>query len=502
MTQALLISVFLIATCGLVYELLAGTLASYLLGDTVTQFSTVIGTYMFAMGVGSWISRFIARGLVMRFVQIEMLVGLLGGFSTTLLFIAFGQQWAFRLVLYILVFLIGMLVGLEIPLLLRILKDRFEFRDLVSQILSLDYLGALAASILFPLVLVPKLGLIRSAFLFGLMNVGVAVWGTYIFESSLKTVRFLRAQCVVACIVLVLGVVFSDRLATFTEQALYTDDIIMARSSPYQRIVLTRKHGDMRLFLNGHLQFSSADEYRYHEALVFPGLLATPSPRRVLVLGGGDGLAVRELLKDPRVEHITLVDLDPMMVQLFRSVPLLTELNQKSFLDPRVEVVNADAFIWLSENRDTFDFAVVDFPDPSNFAVGKLYTTSFYRRLTERLGEHARFVVQSTSPLFARQSYWCIAETIKATGHQVRPYHVYVPSFGEWGFILAAKEPFDVPRSLPPSLAPRLRFLNESVLEGLFSFSTDMGPMAAEVNRLNNQILVHYYDEDWHRLLH
>ena len=501
MTQALLISVFLIATCGLVYELLAGTLASYLLGDTVTQFSTVIGAYMFAMGVGSWISRYIARGLVMRFVQVEMLVGLLGGFSTTLLFIAFGQQWAFRLVLYTLVSLIGMLVGLEIPLLLRILKDRFEFRDLVSQILSLDYLGALAASILFPLVLVPKLGLIRSAFLFGLLNVAVALWGTYIFESSLKSVRFLRVQCAVATIILLLGVIFSDRLATFTEQALYTDDINMPRSSPYQRIVLTRKHGDMRLFLNGHLQFSSADEYRYHEALVFPGLLSSPSPQRVLVLGGGDGLALRELLKVPQVQQITLVDLDPMMVTLFSSLPLLTALNGNAFHDPRVRVVNADAFIWLNENRDTFDFAVVDFPDPSNFSVGKLYTTAFYRRLTDHLSEHGRFVVQSTSPLFARRSYWCIAETIKATGHTIRPYHAYVPSFGEWGFILAAREPFEIPRTLPPHLAPQLRFLNDAVLGSLFEFAGDMVPVPAEVNRLNNQILVHYYDEDWHRLL-
>lgn len=501
MTQALLISVFLIATCGLVYELLAGTLASYLLGDTVTQFSTVIGAYMFSMGVGSWISRYIARGLVLRFVQVEMLVGLVGGFSTTLLFIAFGHQWGFRLVLYLLVSIIGMLVGLEIPLLLRILKDRIEFRDLVSQILSLDYLGALAASILFPLVLVPKLGLIRSAFLFGLLNVAVAIWGTYIFGSSLKAARLVRLQCFVAAVLLLLGVVFSDRLATFTEQALYTDDIILARSSPYQRIVLTRKHGDLRLFLSGHLQFSSADEYRYHEALVFPGLLSVPSPKRVLVLGGGDGLAVRELLKHPGVEQITLVDLDPMMVRLFSSTPLLTDLNKKAFSDPRVRVVHADAFVWLNENRETFDFAVVDFPDPSNFSVGKLYTTSFYRRLAARLAAPGRFVVQSTSPLFARRSYWCIAETIKATGHQIRPYHVYVPSFGEWGFILASREAFEAPRTLPPFLSGNLRFLNDSALASLFEFAGDMTPLAAEVNRLNNQILVHYYDEDWHRLL-
>ena len=144
---------------------------------------------------------------------------------------------------------------------------------------------------------------------------------------------------------------------------------------------------------------------------------------------------------------------------------------------------------------------MVDFPDPSNFSVGKLYTTSFYRRLADRLAAPGRFVVQSTSPLFARRSYWCIAETIKATGHQIRPYHVYGPSFGEWGFILASREGFEAPRTLPPFLSGNLRFLNESALASLFEFAGDMTPLAAEVNRLNNQILVHYYDEDWHRLL-
>ena len=262
MTAALLVSVFVIATCGLVYELLAGTLASYLLGDSVMQFSTVIGAYMFSMGIGSYISKFVTRNLVARFVQVELMVGLVGGFSTTVLFLAFGYNWGFHLLLYVVVGIIGILVGLEIPLLLRILENRFEFSELVSKVLSLDYLGALAASILFPLVLVPKLGLIRSALLFGFLNVGVAFWGTWIFwprdgEAHAEgSPAVLRAQCLAALAALIVAFAFSTQLTTFTEQGLYSDDVILARSSPYQRIVLTRRRDDVRLFLSGHLQFS------------------------------------------------------------------------------------------------------------------------------------------------------------------------------------------------------------------------------------------------------
>ncbi len=189
MTAALLASVLLIAACGLIYELVAGALASYLLGDSVTQFSTVIGTYLFAMGVGSWLSRFVARGLVARFVLIEIMVGLVGGFSSAILFLAFAYTSAFRLLLYTLVFVVGVLVGLEIPLLMRILRDRFEFKDVVSNVLTFDYLGALGASLLFPIVLVPRLGLVRSPMLFGAINVGVALWTTVVLRKALGARR-------------------------------------------------------------------------------------------------------------------------------------------------------------------------------------------------------------------------------------------------------------------------------------------------------------------------
>lgn len=498
MPIVLFVSVFLIAACGLVYELIAGTLASYLLGDSVFQFSTVIGCYLFAMGIGSGLSRYIGRGLVARFISIELMVGLLGGFSSSILFLAFAYTQAFRLILYLLVVLIGILVGLEIPLLMRILKDRFSFKDVVAHVLTFDYLGALGASLLFPILLVPKLGLVRSALVFGLINAGVALWSTYIFKDQLGQPHVTRFSCAVVVAMLIAGMFGAERISAAADNNLYADEVIFARDTRYQRIVLTRWKDDIRLFLSGHLQFSSRDEYRYHEALVHPGMSAVPNARRVLVLGGGDGLAVRELLRYPGIDSITLVDLDPEMTHLFTNHPYLSELNGHSFRSPKVHVTNADAFPWLEEHRDSYDFIVVDFPDPTNYSIGKLFTTSFYRLMGRHLARNGVAVIQSTSPLFARQSYWCIVETVKQAGLRAYPYHVYVPSFGEWGYVIASLEPYEPPMTLPAGL----RFLTVAGLPEIFRFPTDMDWVDAEPNRLNDQVLVRYYDKEWSEIAH
>jgi len=496
MPVALFISVLAIAACGLIYELVASALASYLLGDSVLQFSTVIGTYLFAMGVGSWLSRYLGRGLVARFVSIELMVGVIGGFSSTMLFLAFAYTGAFRLILYALVVVIGILVGLEIPLLMRILRDRYAFKEVVSNVLTFDYLGALAASLAFPIVLVPKLGLVRSAMLFGIVNAAIALWSTYLFAGLLGTRRALRVACVGVLALLGIGMTQAKRITTLAEDNIYSDEVIFSRDTRYQHIVLTAWKDDLRLFLNSHLQFSSRDEYRYHEALVHPGLAALPGARRVLVLGGGDGLAVREILKYPSVVSVTLVDLDPEMTRLFSTHPLLTKLNGGSLTSPRVHVVNADAFVWLDQNTDVFDFAVVDFPDPNNYGVGKLYTTAFYRALARHVSRDGLFVVQSTSPLFARQSFWSIVETLKRAGLETYPYHVYVPSFGEWGFTVAAQH--GASRFMPPAALPTgLRFLAGPDVAQLFQFPRDMQPVPVEPNRLNDQVLVRYYEKEF-----
>lgn len=493
----LFLNVLIVATCGLIYELLAGTLASYVLGDSVTQFSLIIGIYLFAMGVGSWLSRFIDKGLARRFVDIELAVAVLGGFSAPLLFLTFSRVSYFYVVLYLVVFGIGVFVGLEIPLLLRILKDEIEFKELISRVLAFDYVGALVASILFPILFVPRLGLIRTSLVFGMLNAGVALWGTWMLRPLIKgRITGLRVKAVLVMVLLVIGLIKANKITSLAEDEMFADEIVFTRDTPYQRIVITRGRAGFQLFLNGNLQFSSTDEYRYHEALVHPAMLLSNNPKRVLVLGGGDGLALREILKYPSVEHVTLVDLDPEMTKLSNSFPLLAKLNQNSFNDPRVQVINEDAFIWVERtNEPLYDAAIVDFPDPNTFALGKLYTTRFYKLLKLRLTESAGVSVQSTSPMFARNSYWCIVRTLEAAGFFVKPYYTAVPSFGLWGYALARSSQFDVPHNPPQGL----RFLDEQTLSSMFTLSKDIEPVPVEINRLDNQVLVRYYEGEWRK---
>lgn len=504
---AVLAAVFVIAISGLVYELLAGTVASYLLGDSVTQFSTVIGAYLSAMGLGAWLSGFIDRKLLVRFVEIELALALVGGISSTFLFFAFSRTSAFQVVLYGTVVLIGTLVGLELPLLLRILQTRYALKDLVQRVLTVDYIGALVAALAFPMFIVPKLGLIRGGLVVGSINALVALLLTYAFGAgalSRAVLWRLRVEGVLVLALLGAGVALSDKLTTLAEDDLYADPIIFAETSAYQRIVITRGRSSFQLFLNGNLQFASMDEHRYHEALVHPALvvaqdLSGRAPRRVLVLGGGDGLAVRELLKHAAIEEITLVDLDPSMTRLAREHSLLSAQNGGALADPRVRAVNADAMVWLGAPEQAgrqWDVVLIDFPDPNTFSLGKLYTTRFYRLVEAVLAPDGAIAVQATSPLMARRSYWCVAETLEAGGWSTRGYHATVPAFGEWGYFVAARRPFEIPARAP---SVPLRYLDGPVMAAMFVFPPDMARVPAEPNRLNNQVLVQYYEEEWSR---
>ncbi|MCL2779245.1 MAG: polyamine aminopropyltransferase [Polyangiaceae bacterium] len=499
MQHALLVSVFVIASCGLAYELVTAALASYLLGDSITQFSTVIGAYLFAMGLGSWFSRHIDGDLLRWFVRIELVVGVLGGFVPMGLFLAFASQAGpFRVLLYLAVLAVGVLVGLEIPLVMRILKREVRFKDLVSRVLAVDYLGALAVSLLFPIFLAPHLGMLRTGLLFGVLNAIVAFYALQLFGKERRGLRGLYAMTI-GCLGLLLGgFAVAGKVSDIAESWLYADTIIHAESSPYQRIVVTRWHDDVRLFLNQNLQFSSRDEYRYHEALVHPGLAALPRARKILVLGGGDGFAVREILRYPQVQSITLVDLDPAMTKLFSSAPLLKRLNGNALNDARVTVINDDAARWLEEHTDVFDFVIADFPDPSNFSLGKLYSTGFYRLLKRHLVPGGRVVVQSTSPYYARHAFWIVVATLEAVGLKTAPYHALVPSFGEWGYVLAGEQTPEMPKSYPEGL----RFLTVETTPDLFRFPADMSRVPAEPNRLNDQGLVRAFEEEWKEAIH
>jgi spermidine synthase len=497
----LLGSVFLIAVCGLIYELLFGTLSTYLLGSSVTQFSLVIGLYLTAMGIGSFLSRFIIRELLRAFLLVEILVGLIGGASGLLLFFAYAVLQSYLPWLIGVSLVVGTLVGLEIPLLVRILRSRASLRAALGNVLALDYVGALAASLLFPLLLVPYLGLVRTGFLFGLLNVGVGLVGLRLFRGQVPAAGPLRWGGLAAAVALLFGLVTAGRATTLLEDSLYDDPVIYSKSTPYQRLVITRWRNDLRLFIDGNIQFSSVDEFRYHEALVHPAMSLVGCPRRVLVLGGGDGLAAREALKHRCLERLDLVDLDPEMTRIFSRLPVLLELNQKSLLDRRVHIHNQDAQKFLESDRSHYDVVLIDLPDPNSEGIGRLYTRSFYRLVAAHLRPHGVFVTQATSPFYAPRAFWCIVSTIADAEHggrrlQVAPYHASVPSFGEWGFVLASARPLQVGKI---RLQVPTRYLSQELLPALFVFPADMQRQPAPVNRLDNQVLVRLYDGDYRR---
>ncbi|MBI5525092.1 MAG: polyamine aminopropyltransferase [Deltaproteobacteria bacterium] len=495
----LLASVFVVSACGLVYELVAGAVSSYLMGDAVTQFSFVIGVFLCAMGVGAYLAKFIKTGLLGAFIGVQVLIGLVGGLSSMAMYAvnAFAEP-IFPVFFYALCAVIGTLVGIEIPLLVRILEEESGLRAALSNVLALDYVGALAGSVAFPLVVLPFVGLCRASAVFGLMNLAVAALGTTIMPRPRRR-QWLRIGG--ATVVVALTLVFSGRLVGFLEDMLYQDSVILAETTPHQRIVVTRWRDDVRLYLNGHLQFSSVDEARYHEALVLPAMESVPSASEILILGGGDGMAAREVLKYESVSRVTLCDIDPAMTRVAGTRREFRTLNADSLRSPKVRIVNTDAMKFLEEDRGFYDVVIADLPDPSSHALARLYSTAFFSLAFRRLTDRGAFVTHATSPFFAREAFWCIQRTMAEAGRasaaaafRTHPYHVNVPSFGEWGFVLASRRDIE-PSALAPSVPTR--FLDAKALPAMFAFGKDVAETSVAVNRLDDPVLFGYYRSGW-----
>ncbi len=501
----LLLGVFVIAVCGLIYELIAGTLSSYLLGDSVTQFSLTIGLFMTAMGIGSWLSRFFRTKLLACFIAVELLIALIGGMTALAGFALFAYTELYTPGLMLLVVIIGALVGIEIPLVIRILENTRSLRITVANVLSVDYIGAFAAALLFPFILLPELGLVRASMTMGLMNVFVAFLLLWRFAPELGTsVKWLTWASSGVTALLLTGIATAGWTVSTFEDAVYQDTVVLARTTPHQRVIVTKWRDDIRLFLNGHLQFSSVDEYRYHEALVHPAMSLAERRTRVLILGGGDGLAVREILKYKDVERVDLIDLDQAVTDLFTSHPLLSQINGGTLKDKRVFVSNLDAMKFLEDTSESFDVILLDLPDPSEPSLGKLYSRPFYRLLGRRLRSGGLLVTQATSPFRSREAFWCIHHTIEAStctpGAQdtfkATPYHTVVPTFGTWGFILAGRrkpDPAKIKLTVP------LKFLTQDSLPGFFAFPKDMSEVKTGLTELDSPEVSRLYREGYHR---
>lgn len=501
---AVLFAVFLCAACGMVYELALVALGSYLLGNTIVQASIVLSVMVFAMGVGSFAAKGLVKWPAVSFALIEAALGLIGGLSVLALYLSFAFLDAYTGAMVLAAFVIGALIGAEIPLLMELVQRIRAQRasSAVADMFSFDYVGGLVGGLAFPFLLLPLLGLPRGAIAVGILNattgIVIVLW---VFRHSLRRrIRVLLAALLVV-ILGVLGVAWAatDTIEVTGRQSIYRDPVIHAERSQYQEIVLTRDPfaNDTRLFLNGDLQFSSTDEHRYHESLVHPAL---DGPRdRVLVLGGGDGLAVREILEYDDVDTVTLVDLDPAVIELAQTDERLVALNEDSLSDPRVDTIAADAFEWLRSDAPLagFDAIIVDLPDPDDAATAKLYTIEFYGLVEQALAPGGRAVVQAGSPYFAPDAYWGVAEAVRQGGFALTPYHVDVPSFGDWGFLLATRAEDAPDVEVDPAIADSLTFATPSVLEAATVFPPDRSREAA--GEPQPSTLMHPYVIDQHR---
>lgn len=504
--RVLLVVVFVCAACGLVYELVLVALGSYLTGNSLVQTSLVLGFAMAAMGIGAVAVKPALGRPIEAFAVVEFALGLIGALAVPALYAAFAWLNLYTSAMLVAATAIGGLVGAEIPLLMELVQRvrRQKASGAVADLSAVDYGGALLGGLAFPFLLLPVFGLLRGALLVGAVNVvGAWVVARWLFGRQLRPPA-RRAVSVAGVIVLAVLAVTAAYAAPFeitARQRLYRFPIVHAERSLYQEIVLTSerwaagREPDVRLYLDGDLQLSTIDEHRYHEALVHPAMAGPRS--RVLVLGGGDGMALREVLGYDDVRSVTLVDLDPAVVELASSDPRLVEHNDDAFADPRVTVVAADAFSWVRAHRgQTFDVIVVDLPDPDSTATAKLYTIEFYGMVAGLLTDDGRVVVQAGSPFFAPSSFWSVVKTVRRAGLVALPYHVDVPSFGDWGFVLADAGPA-VPRPRVPAQATDLEFLTPAVLEAATVFPPDRIPEQVQASTLLDPVILEYQRQEW-----
>ncbi|WP_010529254.1 polyamine aminopropyltransferase [Lentibacillus jeotgali] len=496
----------IVSICGIIFEVLFGALGSYILGDGVKQYTLTISLFLTGMGIGASLSEKVMKHLIITFVWIEFGVAIVGGFSSFTMFgiTAFAPAGTDAFYLYFITLLVGGLTGIELPVLIRKANEiGVTLNKSTARVLFSDYAGGLIGGLLFVFLLRPQFGMVKSAFLVGCINLTVALLVLWLFR---KEIRHFAVHAVIGlCIgfLLIAGVLFGEAMAFSFEQKLYKDPIIHMEESKYQRITLTRGGEDVRLYLNGSLQFSTIDEHRYHEVLVHPTMASAENPENILILGGGDGIAAKEVLKYEEVKDITVVELDPAVVKLANSNKHLLELNEGSLKHEKVDVINRDAFEFLESANEWFDVIIVDLPDPNNESLNKLYTREFYSLVRNHLVPGGTTMVQATSPVFATEVYWTISETIASTGLHTKNLHVDVPSFGNWGFVMASRGAINLNEV---DIDAQTNFLTDDMIPTLTAFGKDEDkqitddngdPIELKPNTLIDPHLIQIYEDAW-----
>ncbi len=518
-SRTLKIALFATGLSGIVAEYILSTLATYFLGDSVKQFTLIVSVMLFSMGLGSRLSQFFKKNLIELFIACELILSLLVSFCSLLTYgIASVSEWI-GIVIYTLSILIGLLIGFEIPLVTRINENYEELRFNISSVMEKDYYGSLVGGMFFAFIGLPFIGLTYTPFILGIINflVGVLVLFTLspLFEGNWQ--RNLKGISLLVLGVIIFGLVGAKPIVRYGEQKRYTDKIVYEEQSRYQKIVMTQYKNDYWLYLNSHLQFSTFDEWLYHEPLVHPVMqFANKSENQskkegkldVLILGGGDGCAAREVLKYNNINSITLVDLDPAMTKLGKQNPIIKKVNQNSLNNKRVKVYNNDAFTFLADSMVFYDVMIVDFPDPKTIEVNRLYTLEFYQLCYQHLRPQGIFVTQAGSPYYAAKAFDCIETTMQAAGFETLPMHNQVLTMGEWGWIVGNKtlKSQELKKAMQSLKINNIetKWLNNDAMLQITSFgkqwkTNEQQIDKVEVNTIHNPVLYRYYHEgNWY----
>lgn len=498
--------VFATGCAAIVTEYTLATLASYLLGDSILQWTIVISLMLFSMGLGSRYSRKYEARLLDRFVLIEFGLSFLCTFSAMFCFWISAYTIHFGLVVYGIACMIGFMTGLEIPLITRINQTYESLRKNISSVMEYDYYGGLLGGALFAFVLLPFLGLTYTPVFIGILNLLVASLILWQFPDRLERPRILNVQFVVLLLVSVAAFAVAKPIVLYGEQHKYKDKIVYQEQTRYQKIVVTQWKDDFWLFINGSTQFSTYDEERYHEPLVHPVMSLLKERNDILLLGAGDGLAAREILKYPDVKNLTLVDLDPAMTRLARQDKMFQRINQGSLNDPRVRVLNKDAYQFMKESSDLYDAIIIDLPDPKSVSLSLLYSLGFYKMVEKHLKPFGAMVTQSTSPLYSPEAFLCIKKTMQAAGFSTLPYQNSIPSMGQWGWLLGTrKKTMPAERLKQEVIAQKLsdietRFFDQNAMISMANFGKGLFEKEGEIEpntQFNHNILKYYRQGSW-----
>lgn len=544
-----------IAACGLMYEYMLSSYAARVLGSTERVIFTVILYMLLAMGLGAAIIPRFIKNIYNGFAIIEAQIAIIGSLSIVMVSISHGIGYVLPAIMaetfnvpiseigghglisslskiievtpYVIAIVIGLLVGAEIPLMTMIRQDSSEkhLENNMGTMYGVDYVGAFAGGMIWLYVL-HALKISDSAVIIAGSNMVVG----FVFLISFRKHITSWVKISILNLIAILSIIFVYNygwdVERWSEQLLYKDKIIYQSNTDHQKFAITKRefekeNPEYRFYINGATQISSKDEKIYHSMLVSPAMLAAGSIESVrgsdvLIVGGGDGLALRNVLYwEPR--SVTLLDLDDKVIDFFTRPKVvdghvvnkhLLELNEFSFQDPRVEVVFGDAFLSadkLIQERKKFKVIIVDLPDPNHPDLSKLYSTVFYDKMNFMLEEQGSIVVQSTSPYNAKETFQCVKKTMEAHSFEnVEQYHINVPSFGEWGFTIARKDGVSPKKAIERSNStyPNDDFSSKELILGSFNFGKNFyqGYEDIKVNYIDSIAIYEYHEKNWQKL--